>query len=185
MSDRLQLHCSLVLGAGVVCYLFGGISWHSLVAFLFLWGALEYAVNGAIKGRLRTLRQEGERFERSIISLGLAEANSRATEALRASQGCSTLEIDPSIPAPDGLPEGLFRVFSRYQRVSFPSGDVLELGDRNGDYIQVGSTFDGAPILARLKDASIFEWDSGGIPPLDQMPDYPSLSHWIVKAIEE
>jgi hypothetical protein len=184
MMDWLQLHIAIAMAASVIAYLLWGRTWSSLAAFVLLWGALEYAISTLIRRLVKSRQKEATDFQKSLDSVDLATARSRADEGLRTSRGCSTVESEASETGARGLPQDLRRVFSRYRQISFDTGDVLKLGNLEGDYVEIGSTFDGARILLRLKDSTIFEWEAEGLPAIDVAPHYPSLPHWIMKTIE-
>ena len=181
----VQIHASLLCAAALIAYLTARGSWPMMVlVFGACFIGTEGVVNLLLGRRRQSLRREANDFERAVNSRTLDQARSAAFEALSEAKRCRPTARSGS-ESLMGLPISLREVFGKYDRVVFTSGDLLELGSRDGGFIHVGSTFDGGKLLVRDSDGVLFEWDRPGLPDNDARPEYPSLFHWIALSTEE
>ena len=183
MKDFLQLHLSLVLAAAVIAHVSSRSTWLAFgVVFVISFGMIEGAVMFFIKKRLRTILQEKEEFQRSLHAMTLDEARSQSLSAIASSIHCKPVVQSNPDPTKE-LPTTVSDIFSRYARIVFPAGDLLDLGSRAGGFIDVGRTYDGARLLVRETDQGLFESESQDFPTPEAVPDYPSVFHWIAQII--
>ena len=183
MWESLQIHLSIVLAAVIVARLSTRNSLLTTgLVFITCLLLLEGIVMGFIKKRLKRIQAEGLAFRFSVESLSLDEAREKALEAIAASVNCKGSSSDSSvvIEAPNTVKD----IFSRYKRITFPAGDLLELGLREEGFIHVGRTYDDAELVVRMSDQGLFESEGHSLPSTDEQPDYPSLLHWIAKRVE-
>ncbi len=183
VKTSLQIHLSALLGAALVAYLTArGIGVTTVAVFVVCLLVIDGGVMFFLKQRVHKLRQEGEDFQRSLESVTLDEARSKALEALAKSHHCRP-EIQSDSP-PMELPATVSDIFSRYKRVAFRAGDLLELGAKERGFIHVGRTYDGAKLIVREADEGLFESEGPDSLGADARANYPSLLHWIFQTIE-
>jgi hypothetical protein len=183
MNTVLQLHLSLIFAAALAAYAVARRNWLAAgLQFVIFLGIGEASVMFFVRRRLRRIQEEAEGFRISLDSVNLDEARSRALAALAVSDRCRSVARAEPVSTTE-LPPTVSDIISRYSRCVFPAGDVLELGSRDRGFVDVGRTYYGARLLVRELDQGLFESEETDLPTSDLRPDYPSLLHWVAKAV--
>lgn len=181
MKGPLQLHFAALLAAVMIAFLAAGGDWgRGAIVFVAALGVIEGVVMFLISKRLRKLREEQRMFQSSLEALPLEAARSAALAAVVRLGSAAEARVTPNGEVPSVAAE----LFTRYKRIVFPTGDLLELGQNEQGFISVGRAFDGARLVIRESDGALFESDGDNLVPSETRPDYPSLFHWIVKNAE-
>jgi hypothetical protein len=181
MKEPLQLHIALLAFALAVAWMVHPATVGSSMA---LFGAILVVMEGSAWVFLAWTRIVGrkavEEFKRDLASMTPDQAREKTLAALKLSDHVlqSRTSSDPTLPAP------ICALFCVYERATFASGDLLEMGSRAQGFIEVGRTFDGARVLFREEDGATFEWDALGTPSASAPADFPTLYHWIAAQVE-
>lgn len=182
MAVSMQIHLSAILGSVLVAYLTAHGDWLvGGIIFAICFGLIEGGVMLLLNWRRKGIRQEEQEFRHSLQAMSFSQARSGAFASLANLKSVILPTSSPSTAVPAVVRD----VFSRYERVVFPAGDVLELGTAERGFVRVGHTFDGAELIVREADGSLFEWDGIDFPGVDAKPDYPSIFHWIVLTLSQ
>lgn len=128
---------------------------------------------------LKSLEAERRQFEEKIESLSYDTARRRALELLTNPAHYQSTARTNDLIERDDLHSSLRDVFDRFDLIVDSTGNRLQIGARTGEFLEVGNLHDGVKLLARQSDGAIFEvWPDQGGP--EDLPDYPSLQHWLV-----
>jgi hypothetical protein len=167
MPRIVRLHlCAILSAAGLAYLATRGDLLGSGTVFLASLGLIEKCINVFLRGRLRTIRREGLRFNQALrsIAIELKRLGARTIGLAALSHPRRYRVLGRLGEIPVDLPSTVNEVFSRFQGISFASEDVLELGWRGHGFVNVGRAFDGSESVVRESDPQVFELDALSLP---------------------
>ncbi len=181
MRTSAQLHLSAFPASAMVAFIGARNDWLTGgLLFVASLGVIEGCAMFLLNWRLRKIRQEEQEFRSSLESTSLDEARSKALAVLPALRTV----VRQNSELTRELPVTALEVFTRYSRVVFPAGDFLEPGSKERGFVRLGRTSDGAVLIIREGDETLFEWEGPDLPTTGARPDYPSIFHWIIRTAE-
>lgn len=148
------------------------------LAFACVFVAVGAASWTTMKILLASAQTNNKRFQQSIDSLSFDQAKLKCAELLAdPNHYRAIVRSTPLVPI--DMHSSLLDVFGPFEAVFDSAGYRLSLGQRTGDYIELGVMDDEVRLVARVDDGGIFEvWPDQPGP--GNAPDYPSLQHWLV-----